>query len=457
MNATAALALCRRCLNMLLDDKKEAKTRDASLCARKAGTMLFVAVLFAALLFLRSWRLFLDPRMNVEDATVLFNFYYGGTQPLVSVVRAHNGYISLIPQLLGWSISHFATQWQPYLYALAPLCLWSGVFAYVSQCDLWRNRVGGMIFASVAALGCFNYTLFYHNIIYSQWTLLLLLMLMTMTGKDDRRRPGALAVKTAAMTLLTCSHPYSIAVAPPMALRLFRARTHSVRMHCATVIGIAVVYFLSMDRNGVDLVSRLRPAAAVDFISITLLAHLRTTASGIAWTQTRLFLVAALLAYLALFALILYMRLQRGRLLQQDWRDATLLYYLAASSFLYLVSTRFDVYGRSPDPRYVFILQQLWLLFLFRITDQALTFFQVGAARRALVYGLCLLMIPLSHCTVFGQKANVPEGSSRRGAIAALCALEDLAEEFPGTVYHYREANDSEWAIDVVVGGAHRP
>lgn len=187
--------------------------------ARELAAFVGVLGAIAAVHFFRDSASFLLPPLSYEDGRDFFAFFYNHRDP-DSILRFYAGYVSLVPNLVGYLAMGLPTSWAPRALAWIP-----GLFAALAcalpfwtfrswmTSPLWR---AGTCF-TLALLPVGN-RLFLSSTAYSLWTLLLILVWLSLTRPPATWR-GAL-LRGSVMAALICSHPLSLALAPVYAYQL---------------------------------------------------------------------------------------------------------------------------------------------------------------------------------------------------------------------------------------------
>lgn len=175
-----------------------------------AGLLLTVA----AVSFFRDPTSYLLPPLAYEDGRDMFAFFYNHREP-GAVLRFYNGYISLVPNLVGYGAMGLPTPWVPKALALVPLLFASLAFCWL-YLPVYRRLIphdGARLAVCLAlALAPVANSFFIANTTYSIWSLLLLLVWLSLAPPPER--PAAAAGRFAVMAALIWSHPLSLALVP---------------------------------------------------------------------------------------------------------------------------------------------------------------------------------------------------------------------------------------------------
>jgi hypothetical protein len=194
--------------------------RDASSAAAEPGNFrlpgpgIALALVVALLLFLKNPYMLLWPPLHAEDGTQMLAYYYCPRDP-GSILRFYNGYVSLVPNAIGFFSLRAPIELAPKLLALAPFLLTGACFLlpFLLRTGGPTSGAGTAVAASLllAALPLGNADLV-ANTTYSFWNGLLALCLLAL-APPPQRLPGQLAHALAA-ALLIASHPLSLVMLP---------------------------------------------------------------------------------------------------------------------------------------------------------------------------------------------------------------------------------------------------
>ncbi len=383
--------------------------------------------------------------MQYEDTTLLFNFYYGSHQPLSSVWHVTNGYVSLIPNFMAWIFAHFPTYWMPFLFAGFPLVLWTITFTVVCGTNLWRNRLDAMVFTSVMGLSCVSQSIFYHNTMSSQWTLLWLLLVLVISRFGENLSVRQLLWRFLVVAVLVPSHPYSILAVPPLILNIILVKTKRVRVQNLFIIALIISYFLTLDHSKSSMENILHLKVLKDiciffFRDIALFSFFRfniTEIPPLSLSKT-VFILVASLAYVTFVTTFIWVHHRAGKKLGFDLRDLVALYLIVGCSLIYFCSYRYEQYWSNPPPRYYVVQQFLWLTILLRMLGRILEVSKANIESQVRVYLLCTLFIAGTHVSQFGQDAS-SAGVSISPSMSEITRLEKEARKRPGIPLHYQK------------------
>jgi hypothetical protein len=181
------------------------------------------AALFAAVLLLlvaKEPLLLLLPALHAEDGSEVLAVYYRERDP-AWLLRAYQGYVALLPNLIGYAACSAPVAWVPTLLAALPMLFAAAAFCIPAWLPASAPRPGDRarraLVLLLAALPLGSATLV-ANTTYSMWNALLALALLA--AVPFPRRPGPAAALVAVSALLLWSHPLSLAALPVYAVRL---------------------------------------------------------------------------------------------------------------------------------------------------------------------------------------------------------------------------------------------
>ena len=343
--------------------------------SRLAFVLLFAAA--AAVTWLRAPDLYRLPIAAYEDGRDVFGFFYNHREP-GSILRFYNGYVSLLPNLAGWLAVRLPTPRVPLALALFPLCTAALAFSWPalpSQRTLIERdglRWAACLVLALAPVG--NY-LFVSNTSYSVWTLLFLLVLMSLGEPPGSAR--GLALQGLAMAALILSHPLSIALLPVYLWRLWRrwGAGMPTRLFHGALAAVAVLYQLAGVEHGGE---RRLEALEVGRVTVTLVLErvvFNTLASdrlsrilhGRGEADRVLAAAALALAAVAALAIIFRRRFERRHLT----RLAILGYLIVALTALYVVGREgtLQILTGNPAYRYFWVQRLCFIVALFVVAD----------------------------------------------------------------------------------------
>lgn len=239
---------------------------------RRSGWLggLGVLAAVAAVHFFREPASYLLPPLSYEDGRDFFAFFYNHREP-GAILRFYAGYVSLIPNLLGYLVLALPTLWVPRALAAVPgvLVTLACALPYLTLRPLLPGRVWRLGTCLTLALLPVANRLFLSSLAYSIWPLLLLLVWGSLARPPTT--VGAAGLRLLPMAALICSHPLSVALAPVYGLRAWlsgrvggggepeqqlggeaRAGRISALYH-GLLVAVAVLYQLFwVERGGVD-------------------------------------------------------------------------------------------------------------------------------------------------------------------------------------------------------------
>jgi|GEM_PF-4905906 len=346
----------------------------------------FLAVLgaVAAVHFFRDPASFLLPPLSYEDGRDFFAFFYNHRQP-GAILRFYAGYVSLLPNLVGYAAMALPTSWTPRALAWIPGILTSLACALPfltfrgwMRSPVWR---AGTCF-TLALLPVAN-RLFLSSTAYSIWPVLLILVWGSLARPPAST--GTALPRGAAMATLICSHPLSIALVPVYAFQAWRGWTERQRqpgdmpgkeapgktswlrvLYPAALIAVVGLYaVLGIEPGGVETPAIL-PALGltamlvlerVVFATVFGDAALLTlrAAGGVAW----IYLGALAILAAGIWVLVRYRRQTRTA---GWWRLAALGWLVVAFTGLYVISRSpsVEILGTGAALRYFWVQRLLF-------------------------------------------------------------------------------------------------
>lgn len=194
--------------------------------------------------------LFLVPGLPYEDGRDFFAFYYNHRQP-GAVLRFYAGYVSLLPNALGWLlVGALPVTWVPRAFAatagvLAALaCALPALPSLAPVFGRSRWRLGVV---AVLALAPVANHLFVSSLAYSIWSLLAILVWLTLLPAP--RGWGGTAWRLPVMGLLLASHPVAVAMVPVWLIEGWR---HRRRLPALVLYGGLVLLMAAYGALGIE-------------------------------------------------------------------------------------------------------------------------------------------------------------------------------------------------------------
>lgn len=218
----------------MLSDKLSDQTRQYVVAAT-----VFFAIF--TILAIRSRHAVILPVIGFEDGRDMLAFYFHNGNPS-AILRFYNGYISLLPNALGWAATRFPLPVAPYIFTLAALMLaTTGFYLLTRNGHAWlisspRDRIITGIMLALLPLGK-SYMI--NNLTYSQWSMLFLLIIL-LTRAPIPTSLKSLTGYTLVVILLIFSHPLSI-LAIPLCLIQFALNKQWPQRFCLAVCLFAII------------------------------------------------------------------------------------------------------------------------------------------------------------------------------------------------------------------------
>ena len=311
------------------------------------------------------------PPLHAEDGTEMLAYYYCHREPS-SILRAYNGYVSLLPNLIGYSSLGAPIALAPRLLAAAPFALTVACLMLPFSVRLFGRdvspgaRAAPTLLLAALPLGTANLVA---NTTYSLWNCLLALALLSL-APPAAGWLGTLGRLALAIPLLA-SHPLSLVVLPVFAATARRDRPGAAAALALILLGLtyqlAGVARPELDSRigAVDLglLAVRYLAERVVFTSLfggELRVALHESGLGPAVTVIGLLVIAAVSA-------LCFREWRRGGV--RRWQQAGLAYLVGAFT-LVTVSTRVTQgrwLGSFFGERYFYVPKVLFLLLLISL------------------------------------------------------------------------------------------
>jgi hypothetical protein len=219
----------------------------------------------ALVLFAKAPNLYLRPPLFYEDGRDLFSFYFEHRGP-ESILRSYAGYVSLVPNLIGYCAAWMPLWWLPPTYSFCALFFNSlafGLFCtnrFRAIVPTDRARAATCLFLAIMPLGDFAVLTF---AVYVLWPLLLALLLMLLVpfGGSATFRLGTVL----ALALCVCSHPLCVVALPLFALNCWRYPDWRERAMNVVLLGVTAAYltFGTSPQAPADWVAGLRSTGII--------------------------------------------------------------------------------------------------------------------------------------------------------------------------------------------------
>jgi len=208
---------------------------------------VLLSVAIALLLLLKNPDMLLLPPLHAEDGTEMLAYYYCDRDP-GRVLRHYNGYVSLVPNAIGYASGGVAIAFAPTLLAVVPFLLAVGCYSLPHGLRLFGNvspaGTGSAASLLIAALPLGSATLL-ANTTYSQWNGLLALALLAIAPAS--RSPIAVSARFLVSATLMWSHPLSVLVLPLFAFAAVRDAREQRRAAVASgaLVAVGIAYQLT--------------------------------------------------------------------------------------------------------------------------------------------------------------------------------------------------------------------
>lgn len=224
------------------------------------SNFLISAVLFLGIftiLALRSWDAFSLPVLAFEDGRDMFAFYFNNGSP-AGILRFYNGYVSILPNAIGWTAMRLPLSVSVHIFTLASLVNATlGFYLLSLKGHAWlvpeasTRRIIALAL-TILPLGS-GYMI--SNLTYSQWSLLFLLIVL-LTRWPLPSSFSALSVYSIAVAICAVSHPLSIMLLPLCVLQFIFNKRRNQRLFIVLLAIILVVYqALGVEHGGSKVLS----------------------------------------------------------------------------------------------------------------------------------------------------------------------------------------------------------
>jgi hypothetical protein len=234
--------------------------RAAGLTDRLLKAGVFAAV--ALILFCKAPNLFLRPSLLFEDGRELFSYYYDHREAH-SILRPYNGYISLVPNLVGYAAYWGPVRWVPRTYSFFALfcnTLACGIFCTNRFRAILPSDSARTATCLILALMPLEDVAVLSAAMYSLWPLLLLLLLMLLAPFEGNAvvRVGTVV----GLSLCICSHPLAVVALPLLIFNCIRYVDWRDRTMNLCLAAVLIAYLLCGTSPGAsaDWIASLRAA-----------------------------------------------------------------------------------------------------------------------------------------------------------------------------------------------------
>lgn len=326
---------------------------------------LMVAI--AGILYFRDPGVVLQPSMEVEDGTMIFQHFYLNRQ-VCELLRFKAGYVPLIPNILGYLSVRVPTTWAAHWLAVIPFLV-SVCFCSLPFCRTYARlfpRRGAAAFTCLLlAFAPISDRLLVANTDYMIWNLLGLLLALSVVDPGHGLLSSTLCL--VGLPLLACSHPLGILAGPVLVFRWYLEGR--LRSYWVVSLGVLILYQLlgvqhGQVRQADSFAERLQQIREVALLSFQFSGQLGVRALlGRVWTKSLSPGILEQLSWgmvLVFSGLLAWVLVKRSRL----WKEALLgLYFVYGLTFL-------CVYARGVEsmtdfdgaPRYICVQSLVFLV-----------------------------------------------------------------------------------------------
>lgn len=210
------------------------------------NTRLISAALFLGIfviLAVRSWDALSFPILGHEDGRDMFAFYFNNGTPC-GIFRYYAGYISLLPNAIGWAAMRLPLPISAHVFTLASLVIATlGFYLLSRDGHEWLVPQASTRRTIVVALAILPLGKGYlvNNLTYSQWSLLFLLVVL-LTRWPLPSSIGALSAYAGTVALCAASHPLSILMVPPCVVQFVLNKHRIQRLFIVLCVVVVVAY-----------------------------------------------------------------------------------------------------------------------------------------------------------------------------------------------------------------------
>jgi len=213
------------------------------------------------LTFVRSHNAYIYPILHYEDGTIMFAYYIN--HPAVAgIFRFNGGYISLLPNGIGYIATRLPLVFAPYFMGIISLlisaCAYT-VFALPRYRFVLANDWDRYILCLVMALFPLGNSAIHSSATYSQWHLLWLFLMLLLAPFPSL--PFLAICQFVFLALAAWSHPLSILGIPVLSFLLITRRGWGERIAYTGLIAIILAYQILGVQSG-DALQNVTPQAA---------------------------------------------------------------------------------------------------------------------------------------------------------------------------------------------------
>ena len=186
-----------------------------------ASIALFLAVV--GIIFLRAPEVVLTPSLQWDEGSKVFAHFYEQREP-AQILRFKSGYLPLIGNLIGYAAVRFPTRMIPYAFVWSALLITSVTYCLLFARAFRRwfpSDLNRALMCLVFALAPISSSQIVIMSDYSNWNLLIILILLTVWRPSERNKGWRFA-HGFVCNLLVWSHPLTIVIAPIVLWRAFK-------------------------------------------------------------------------------------------------------------------------------------------------------------------------------------------------------------------------------------------
>jgi len=320
------------------------------------------------LIFARNPDALLFPVLHAEDGPFVFQYFYGNRDP-ASVLRHYEGYLALGPNIVGYLVSFLPVTWVPHALVAVPAGIAAASYSLVTLPGFRdiiasdRQRMSLALGLTILPIG--NFALV-GSTMYSLWSLLLILVLLTLGTARLPRSGTRRVVFTVLCSILIWSHPLSIVLLPVYALRLWRERAGPDRAVWLFLIVVTGLYVAI----GIDLMQANRPVLDLFRVSARAILERVVFETVIGNTARMQLLTAGYVVLMELIALSI-VAVMTVPVIRWARTGAIRSRFSLESALVFLLVTLLSVYTRGGHlddewaQRYTYIQSALLIILIF--------------------------------------------------------------------------------------------
>lgn len=221
------------------------RVRDNNFWQENQWVLFSSVVLFVIAVVWRSWPLYVNPNLFVEDTNHYFNYFYGNVRDYSSLFYKPNGYINILDNLIGKWVAHADVRVQPYLYAYIGTLIAVLASISLSFSGIFKNKYIIFIAPFLLGLSGLNHIFYYVTLTYQIYVLVILLL--TLLFWEPIKNNVVNFFFFLLLSLLIWSGPYSVLTIPAACclILFFRGK---VKLMLALIV-VTIAYTSSVNES----------------------------------------------------------------------------------------------------------------------------------------------------------------------------------------------------------------